>query len=523
MINLMRKNDQAETETDSQTSGQQQEEEEKKKKRADETMRTLDIYGVKSFMEARSKSARMFWLVLLILCTTIFIWQLYKTISNYINSPIVSTYTITTVPSMEFPIVYICPTSLISSLYLNKTPSAEQDAIALKEEMGILWDYTDFLASGNLTGPLPQQSNSPTDHVDPSALKTMRRKSHRFNQTGPPIESDKDAQEFFKNATVPLGEHVRYCEFRVFMSEKLQCANITREVLDPEFGKCYIIDVGTRQQTVQSQAMVLTYNVRSQWYPKSAALSPLFNGVHLSVQRKYNVDKSGESIILAPGTYYRVDLSAQHQIFKSFEHPYPQVCLSNDSLPNFEIYNVSYTQQSCQYDCAARMMKKACNCLPPVDSSLYADGVLNSTDGFCKLKHVQCIRNITEKQSFIDELKSCRDTCQRPCDDWRYSIRATSMDLYKYGFETGIPVHDLIFILVSFSQMEYTEFKQDNSKTPDQMIADLGGEAGLWLGAGMLTLIQLPLFFITVCGGCCKKRAKSWRRRKADGESEEAK
>lgn len=253
--------------------------------------------------------------------------------------------------------------------------------------------------------------------------------------------------------------------------------------------------------------MVLTFNVRSQWYPKSHALSPMFNGVYLSVKRKYNVDKSGESIMLAPGTYYRVDLSAQHQVFESFQHPYPQVCLDNRSLPKFEIYNVPYTQQSCLYDCAARATKRVCGCVPPIDSKLYAKEALESSR-FCKMKDVECIRGITQDSEATKGLQQCREQCQRPCEDWRYSIRATAMDLYKYGFDAGIPVHDLIFILVSFSQMEYTEFKQDNSKTPDQMIADIGGEAGLWLGAGMLTIIQMPLFLVAVCGGCCKRRAK---------------
>jgi len=530
MMNILRKKEAEANEAEAkeaeakEAETQETEAEKKKKKETDETLRTLDIYGVKSFMEAKSRSARIFWLVLLILCTAAFIQQLYKTISNYINSPIVSTYTITTVPAMDFPIVYICPTAFISSLYLNKTPSAEKDAISLKEEMGVLWDYTDFLATGNLTAPSPKLPDDPLAHVDPSALKTMRPKTRRYNQTGPLLENDQNAEEFFKKATVELDWHNRQCEFREFMFEQFPtCRNITKEVLDPDYGKCYVVDVNPRQQYVQSQALVLYFNVQSRWYPKSPALTPLFNGVRLSIMRNYSVDRSGESIILAPGSYYRIDLSAQHQVFDSFQHPYPQKCVKSKAYPKFEIYNASYTQKSCQYDCAARAIKKACNCLPPIDSRVYMDGVLNTTDGFCKVKHIECIRSLSQSDSIRKDLQSCRDQCVRPCEDWRYAMRSTALDLYQYGLP-GAPIQDLMILLVSFSQMEYTEFKQDSSKTPDQMIADIGGEAGLWIGAGMLTLIQMPLFFATMCGGCCKKNAKKLKaKRKGDGESGNAK
>jgi len=202
MLNILRKKNEEAEAKEAEAKAQQAEakETEEKKKKSDETLRSLDIYGLKSFMEAKSRSARIFWLVLLILCTGIFIQQLYKTISNYVNSPIVSTYTITTVQAMDFPVVYICPTAFANSVYLNKTPSAEKDALALKEEMGIVWDYADFLATGNLTGPVPQPSDDPLAHVDPSALKQMRPKSRRFNQTGPLLESEENAEEFFKNA-----------------------------------------------------------------------------------------------------------------------------------------------------------------------------------------------------------------------------------------------------------------------------------------------------------------------------------
>lgn len=133
----------------------QEDEAKRKKKEVDETIRTIEIAGVKSYMQAQSKGAKIFWLTLLLASSCIFIWQLYKTISNYIDSPIVSTYTITTVPEMIFPIIYLCPTTLAQSDYLNRTPSAERDALELKEDMGVVWDYVKFLSGGNLTEPFP--------------------------------------------------------------------------------------------------------------------------------------------------------------------------------------------------------------------------------------------------------------------------------------------------------------------------------------------------------------------------------
>lgn len=42
----------------------------------------------------------------------------------------------------------------------------------------------------------------------------------------------------------------------------------------------------------------------------------------------------------------------------------------------------------------------------------------------------------------------------------------------------------------------------------DDLVANLGGQIGLWLGGSMLTLIQIPLFLFAFCGISCFQSTK---------------
>lgn len=467
----------------------------------DETIRTIELDGFKSFFSATTFCGKMFWLSLLVFSLSILIYQLVNTISDYINSPTISTFTIKTNDTLDFPTLYLCPASLVSQVYLNRTPSGESQAIAYKEEMAAVWDYTEYLATGNLSAEFESNHEK--------TLKDIHAK-HDYDTSMDSV----DLQDFWLNATVPLNMHLRHCEFRSFVFLPLNCSDITREVLDPEYGKCYAMDLGNLHQTVEGQGLQFVFNVQSKTYPTASNLAPIFNGVYVSIIKEFN-PSAGDSILLTPNTYTRVDLAAQHQVFMHQPNQ-GQPCVKTVDIVNddddgddgdsdapsfeFKVFNANYSQSSCKYDCVAREFAAICNCLPPTDRSLYIQSAFNVTEGFCRYKHLQCIKEKVHGNSTVtDRISSCRDQCFVPCKDWRYDVRTTSMNLYQAGFDPKEPVQDIIYVTVAYSHMEYSKYTQADSMEPDDLVANLGGQIGLWLGGSMMTLIQIPLFLFAFC------------------------
>jgi len=284
--------------------------------------------------------------------------------------------------------------------------------------------------------------------------------------------------------------------------------------LDPEYGKCYVIELGDLRQTVEGQGLQFVFNVQSKTYPVAPSLAPVFNGVYVSIVKEFN-PSAGDSILLTPNTFTRVDLAAQHQVFMH-QPSQGQPCVKtphdkeneggdddkNDDAPEFafKVFNANYSQTSCKYDCVAREFAEICKCLPPIDRTLYKEGALNSTDGFCRFKHLECIKQkVHGNKEVANRISQCRDQCFVPCKDWRYDVRTTSMNLYQAGFDPSQPVNDIIYVNVAYSHMEYSKYTQANSMEPDDLVANLGGQIGLWLGGSMLTLIQIPLFLFAFC------------------------
>lgn len=451
----------------------------------DESIREVEISVLERFRQAGPKRLKTFWFILFLAGTAILLWQIYKTIDNYIYSPIISTYTITPMKRMDFPNIYVCPTSLTSAEFLNSTSIGEQEIVNLKEEMGAVWDYIDFLARSNLSNTYSAENTiHGQSRIIPRGLKEMV-VSRNVPQHSHHNLSEKhifDPQTLFVNGTIPMDKHIRYCEFRTFNYEKnIPCATLARQVFDPDYGRCFIVNVGTRQQEVQSQGLYLALNVQVETFPTNSSLTPIFTGFVISVQNEYNNIRSGtDRVFVSPPSYNRIDLAVQRQGFKSFNRPYKQKCTDPANF-EFQIFNVNYSDRYCTYDCVARALRVQCDCLPPIDRRLYKPTVLNQTQDFCMGMHLPCIRQkVHENPEVITEIDRCRDHCHISCNHLKYDIRTSSADFHPPAFEKGMPWHNLMYVIIAFSRTEYTQYTQDYSVTPDGFISKVGGEFNLW-------------------------------------------
>lgn len=85
-----------------------------------------------------------------------------------------------------------------------------------------------------------------------------------------------------------------------------------------------------------------------------------------------------------------------------------------------------------------------------------------------------------------------------PCVSTRYTILGSSSALNPTAFP-HLPAKDLIQLDISFGRLEINNMEQSFSKTIAQMIADMGGQVNLWMGASMITLIEFPVMLVAYC------------------------
>lgn len=444
--------------------------------RIDETLKQLKIDGIEAFSTSRTKFGKIFWIIIIFLASAVLIYEMYKTINNYINSPIVTKYTIRPMSEMEFPEIYICSTNFIKQSKLNN----ESLKFARFYKSAVSADINQNECIEKL------RTNRTVNNFTNIFREQMMNMSY-------------DASEFFY-----------VCMFRQTAFEAISCTDIAVPILDPVYGKCFLLSITDRKQLISAQGLLMFINLHKEEYPSEKCLAPDSIGAMISIGKPFN-PTDNQMIYLPPATYNRVDMRAQHLTFVNVNKD-GQRCTDDGSF-QFSILNVTYSQSACQHDCFLQSTLKVCNCIPILDPWYIREDVMGGIE-FCTIEQTrQCIvLNISTSETAMNTINNCSNVCYTSCDIWRYPLRLSSFSVNPTVFTPAhINVSNMIIAMISFTNMEVEFFEQQLSKTVDDLVADIGGQINLWLGASMMTLLQVPILAITLCGWNAYSLAKGKR------------
>lgn len=513
---------------------------EKKRPELDRSLRHFENDGIKKIVESKTTLEKLFWIILITLAFAIAGYEIYKAVSDYISSPTVTAYKIVAQKEMSFPQIYLCPSAPVRKSYLRTGRHKVNRAMELANHLFVKENAGKPSANKSASGDSDRKKRSlwgneeifdEDSHVYDSPLMTEMHRIKRdsvthgnfstnihngTNTTSAPITTTRkpapvypdDTSEFlnqtFMDMGVDQGDTFLACQFRSFFVNMVPCKEILKAVLDPVYGKCFLVDVTEeRKQAVPAQGLTIILNIKSQEYPHNDALTPKFAGLTMSVAKQY--DPSGfERVLIPPNSYSKVDIVAQHLKFLNVDSgPSKQLCNTPDDFP-YQYLNASYSQSSCYLECHLRTVVNRCNCLLTMDHIFYNKDKMNTTS-FCTLGDaLNCVEpNVTDSNDAQDEIAKCTDNCQIPCESWRFTSRVSHMPLNKVAFPKFPPnttLEDFIYIQIAFPFLEYDEFAQDWSMTVTDMVGTIGGHIGLWLGASMLTLMQIPIMLFTLSG-----------------------
>uniref|UniRef100_A0A915K7N2 Uncharacterized protein n=1 Tax=Romanomermis culicivorax TaxID=13658 RepID=A0A915K7N2_ROMCU len=161
------------------------------------------------------------------------------------------------------------------------------------------------------------------------------------------------------------------------------------------------------------------------------------------------------------------------------------------------LLNAVYSSRACRLDCRLLTIWDTCQCLLPYDRIFYK----NSTPVFCTPRQmINCVRSTNHRFEIDSRTQECINLkCFNNYDRKRYDYLLSILELNGVypSWPKGENISDWMFVYVAHEKLQYEEFHNSWSMQLEEMIGNVGGQIGLWLGFSMCTIFQIPIVLIT--------------------------
>jgi len=210
------------------------------------------------------------------------------------------------------------------------------------------------------------------------------------------------------------------------------------------------------------------------------------------------------------------------EIKKTFTYrqplPYSQceelTSYKSDYFNEIKNSNVQYRQSDCIEFCKQKWIIQECKCfstyfIMPKNMSLYGP-CNNKTEMNCTKMFFNLGNNVVDK---------CFSDCPLECDFVQYDLRSSSLDYpskeYFNRIKNDMTPPDMslseyrethLVLNVYFASQEYTEIRETPKMSPFDLISNLGGVLGIFLGLSIITLAEVMEILILMISLFFRKR-----------------
>nr|CAD2172465.1 unnamed protein product [Meloidogyne enterolobii] len=312
-----------------------------------------------------------------------------------------------------------------------------------------------------------------------------------------------------KSLSYGRSEFIKMCSFN-----GQQC-NINHDFklhADPAFGNCYMFNANKSNPLVSSRAgpsyglRLLVHINTSDYLPTTQA-----SGVHIVIHSQDEhpfPDAFGYSAPTNQLSSFGISLRKVNRL------PIPRgICLMpGEPKPEGYIYSDhKYEPEGCYKSCYQHQIIRRCGCsdprYPQPDDNTKVCNSSNALDSNCLL--VESIRFTRAQQ--------CH--CKHPCVHDVYTTAFSSARLISEAFrsfqcsgkrecKTEFDADSAAMLEIYYEQMSHEVLTESESYMFVNFISDIGGQAGLWLGASILTLFELFVFAFRIFTIVCRRRLR---------------
>ena len=208
----------------------------------------------------------------------------------------------------------------------------------------------------------------------------------------------------------------------------------------------------------------------------------------------------GDSFVVEPGVEAYV--SIEKLVMKTLNKPYSDLpCQTTVTENENRFLQLSgyplYSYGSCRFDCLYQHSVQPCNC----------EFFLGNRT--CSLlQYVNC--SYSKIMDFYKQYNSSSCACLKLCEEVQYDYQLSvltystpstswSWDLQNWTYDSAEYLRENVISLhLYFDQLEYEIMEQIPAKSGGEIIADIGGQMGLFLGASLMTLCEIIEFLCLI-------------------------
>lgn len=434
------------------------------RKKFEKYVTSTSTHGVKHIFTGKSKIRRAFWGFLFLFMAIACLQGIAQSIIFYVSTPSSTTVYTQHVTSLPFPAVTICNLNGLQIKYLTDNNLTDAVMSAL---------YQDQTNDNEFGQQCRAQFESSLNEDDIISLAKV-----------------------IKNGSHPLSELVVNCRF---LGKPCNFSSMFIEYPTP-LGNCYTFngrnpnnDYLVVKGSGFRHDLELTVNIHQNEYIGSADREA---GVLVSIHEQdvpALVFESGITVPVGHSAYLSV---TQRQI-EDRTNREDSDCLPHSQAPPLELFSAyNYSFQSCRGECILNDLIDKCQCVESVVSMTRPSG---EEIQICNVSDLCCIFRV------VDSLTSECD-CQVLCNHTFYDVTPS------YATFPGTNDYDRVMERFNISKDEIREnflrvhvyFKElsigreitEKSYSITALIADIGGQMGLFLGASVVSLTEfLTLIF----------------------------
>uniref|UniRef100_A0A0N4Z4F2 Degenerin mec-10 n=1 Tax=Parastrongyloides trichosuri TaxID=131310 RepID=A0A0N4Z4F2_PARTI len=287
--------------------------------------------------------------------------------------------------------------------------------------------------------------------------------------------------------------------------------------VDPAFGNCYTFNYNLNNSKIfYSSRAGPSYGLRMMLYVNSSDYLPTTEatGIRIAIHDQTEwpfPDTFGYSAPTGAISSFGLSLRKVRRLGP----PYGDCVPFNETLPEDYIFrNNAYEPEGCYRSCYQKKIISKCNCADP------RYPVSNNTTKYCD------ILDLLERNCLIQEgikftkknICKCRHPCAQNVWTTTYSAAKWPSGSFKVGscnksLEECINHYSAHAAMVEiyYEQMSYEKLQESESYLFVNLISDIGGQAGLWLGASVITICEITFFLFRILTVYCRRRETSVR------------
>ena len=443
---------------------------------------SASIDGIDHVTEGKSVIRRIMWAIILVISLAVCLFFLIEHGTDFARKP-----TSTTLDyerderGLPFPAVTICNLNPVSRSYA--------------QELGI----DEFLRRYFISSKFFEDNRELCGAILESANLTM---------------STLSFDELFRNGGRSLNELVLHCTFSVNRTVSTDCFNSLVPIIT-DLGQCYTFNSDSNnlpdtffQVSGSRYGLRMVVNISQNDYITSADYDA---GLLVSVHARDTFsDPFERGIAVPPGRHARIGVQSQGRVDRTGKGQ----CVDSDTkLPFFP--NTKYSTSTCRANARYKYVADDSNCNCTENPTSIITGLFPDKRN-CTLADACCL---AEADVRVESTLNCPPPCEFITYDTSvsYSKFPYSSIEEVYAKFTDVDFETVEEDLVSFNVF-FADLYSDHAETiisygPRLLVADIGGTLGLFLGASIISFMEiLVLFYDELKILCCisKKVRHGW-------------